>query len=285
MRPERQQLAMAEPMMFNVSNEVFVDLRFAHDLYRGEPDAVAAWKAIGQYNGFFAEHTEYYRGARSVATLAIVLDNRSEGQATMNGLAGRNVLYNVLYEHELTPEKLKPYAAVALLAADTVRDRALAALETVRDGGRKAVRRRRRPPRRTRRARPRQRPAWFGQKLGQGETTYWQKTPPIDELAKALLAADRPPPVRIEAPKGVLYNVTRQAQKGRLMVHLLNYLPHAGGEGRGDGGRQARAGRVAHARRHARSAPHRAEHGDRHRDRAPAAEDLLGAGARPGSLM
>ena len=29
---------------------------------------------------------------------------------------------------------------------------------------------------------------------------------------------------RIEAPQGVLYNVTRQAT-GRLMVHLLNYLP------------------------------------------------------------
>ena len=37
MRPERQQLAIAEPMMFNVSNETFVDLRFAHDLYRAEP--------------------------------------------------------------------------------------------------------------------------------------------------------------------------------------------------------------------------------------------------------
>ena len=114
MAPERQQLAVAEPMMFNVSNETFVDLRFAHDLYRSEPAALAAWKAIGQYNRFFAEHVDYYRGAKSVATLAVVVDNRSEDPAIMNGLAARNVLFHVLYEHELTPQRLAPYAAVAL---------------------------------------------------------------------------------------------------------------------------------------------------------------------------
>ena len=72
-------------------------------------------------------------------------------------------------------------------------------------------------------ARPR--PDWFGQKHGRGEAIYWETLPAIDELADALRKADRPPVARLEAPPGVLYNVTRQADTGRLMVHLLNYLP------------------------------------------------------------
>jgi hypothetical protein len=224
MRPERQKLAVAEPMMFNVSNETFVDLRFAHDLYRDEPAAMAAWKAIGQYNRFFAEHVEYYRGAKSVATLAVVLDNRSEDPATLNGLAARNILFHVLYEHELTPQKLAPYAAVALLSADLVRDRAINALETyVTAGGKVFLAPNAAAYDET--GRRRERPAWFGQKHGKGEAISWQPVPPIEQLAAALKAADRPPLMRVEAPVGVLYNVTQQPKKGRLMIHLLNYLP------------------------------------------------------------
>jgi hypothetical protein len=36
---------------------------------------------------------------------------------------------------------------------------------------------------------------------------------------------DRPPLAKLQAPKGVLYNVTQQTDKGRRMVHILNYLP------------------------------------------------------------
>jgi hypothetical protein len=224
MRPARQQLAVAEPMMFNVSNETFVDLRFAHDLYRSEPAALAAWKAIGRYNRFFAEHADYYRGAKSVATLALVIDDRSEDPTLMNALAARNVLFNVLYEHELTPQKLAPYAAVALLSANTVRDRAIDALEAYMAAGGKVLwapstaahdenGRRRQPP------------AWVGKKHGQGECIAWQSTPPIDRLAAELKAADRRPLVRVAAPPGVLCNVTKQIENGRLMIHLLNYRP------------------------------------------------------------
>lgn len=224
MGPRRQQLAMAEPMMFGVSNEAFVDLRFARDLYRSEPEAVAAWKAIGHYNRFFAEHTEYYCGARSLATLAVVLDNRSEGQAVMNGLAARNVLFHVLYEHELTREKLKPYAAVALLATETVRDRAMEALRHyVNDGGKLFAVGHAATKDETGTSRPQ--PEWLGRKPGEGEAVYWEKLPPIDELAEALLSADAKPIVRVQTPKGVLFNVTEQMSRGRWMIHIINYLP------------------------------------------------------------
>jgi hypothetical protein len=228
MSAERHQLVMAEYMMFNVSNEVFVEGRFAYGLWYGEPQIRRIWQAIGQYNRFFAENEQYYVGAKSLASLAIVLDNRSDGDSLLNALAGRRLLFHILYEHELTPERLKPYAAVVLLTADLVRDSALAALEKYVESGGKLFA----APQSAAHdedSHPRPRPAWFGTKLGQGEAVSWDRLPPMDHLAATLRAADRPPPVRIEAPAGVLYNVTRQAAARRLIVHLINYVPRPTG--------------------------------------------------------
>ncbi len=188
---------------------------------------MSAWDAVGQYNRFFAAHREYYLGARSRAALAVVLDNRSQGVEILNALAGRNVLYNVLYEHELTPARLQPYAAVALLSAETMRSEALAAVEQyVQSGGRlflapgTAMRdelgRRREPP------------AWLEQPPAAFRIVRWQPLPAVDEMARQLQAALPAAEVRLDAPPSVLYNVTGQ-QSGRRMVHLLNYASQPAG--------------------------------------------------------
>jgi hypothetical protein len=79
MSAQRHQLVLAENMMFNMATELFVEGRFAYGLWYGEPEIMQIWDAIGQYNRFFADNNEYYVGAQSLASLAIVLDNRSEG--------------------------------------------------------------------------------------------------------------------------------------------------------------------------------------------------------------
>jgi hypothetical protein len=112
---------------------------FGHDLFRGDPGAMSVWQAIGRYNRFFADNEEYYVGAASVASLAIILDDRGDGVELLNGLSSRNVLYDVLYERDVTPKELKPYAAVALLTAKMVRDRAVKTLEEYLAGGGKVV--------------------------------------------------------------------------------------------------------------------------------------------------
>jgi hypothetical protein len=225
MSAPRHQLVLAEGMMFNVATELFVEGRFAYGLWYGEPEIMKIWDAIGQYNRFFAENRPYYVGAKSLAALAVVLDNRSEGVEMLNALAGRNVLYHVLYEHELTSERLKPYAAVALLGAEMVRDEALAALgQYVRSGGKLFM-----APGAARSnelgEHRRETPAWFGKKSGDGQSTCWQQLPAVDELARQLQTAARVPPVRLQAPPSVLYNVTEQSSAGRRIVHLLNYSP------------------------------------------------------------
>ena len=115
MSGERHKLALAEAMMFGISMELFVEGAFAHGLATADPESRRIWNAIWQYNQFFADNQEYFTAGRSMASLAIVLDDRSSDMALLNGLAARKVLYDVIYEHDLTEAKLAPYSAVALL--------------------------------------------------------------------------------------------------------------------------------------------------------------------------
>jgi hypothetical protein len=48
----------------------------------------------------------------------------------------------------------------------------------------------------------------------------------MDDLAATLRDAGGAAPLQVDAPAGVLYNVTKQPQSDRLIVHLTNYLPH-----------------------------------------------------------
>ncbi len=217
MSAERHKLALAEAMMFGISMELFVEGAFAHGLRTGDPATRRIWDAIGQYNRFFEDNAEYYTRAKSLAPLAIVLDDRSSNVAFLNGLAARNVVYNVLYEHDLTSEKLAPYSAVAVMTAATVRGTALAALESfVKRGGKLFAAGDAATLNET--GQKRQKPALFT------SGTYYEKLPALDELAPKLASAGRHS-VSVEAPQGVLYSVTTQfaGSRSRLLVHLLNY--------------------------------------------------------------
>jgi hypothetical protein len=229
MSPARHKLALAEAMMYGISMELFVEGAFAHGLQTGDPETRRIWAAIGQYNRFFADNAAYYTGTKSLAPLAIVLDDRSSDVGLLNALAGHNVVYDVLYENDLTREKLAAYAAVALLTADTVRAKALAAIEGfVAEGGKLFAAGNAATLDETGKQRPK--PAFFGRKTGKGESIYYEKLPPIDELAAALSEAARHAVVQVEAPKGVFYNALVQpAARGqsRVLIHLLNYTGHA----------------------------------------------------------
>jgi hypothetical protein len=209
-------------MMFGIADEVFTNGVFGHDLFRGDPGAMSVWQAIGRYNRFFADNEEYYVGAASVASLAIILDDRGDGVELLNGLSSRNVLYDVLYERDVTPKELKPYAAVALLTAKMVRDRAVKTLEKYLAGGGKVVAAGA-VATQDETGSPRSQPSFLHTNVGKSGCLYFDKLPGIDELARTLLEVDRRPLVNVVAPKGVLYNVVVQPKTGRVIVHLLNY--------------------------------------------------------------
>jgi hypothetical protein len=220
MSPARQQLALAEAMSFGIGMELFVEGAFAQGLSENDPKTREIWDAIGKYNRFFAEHEAFYTGTRSLSPIAVVLDDRSESVALLNGLAERGVLFDVVYERDLTPAKLAPYRAVALLTARTVHASALAALEHfVASGGRVFVAGEAAAYDETGTARPR--PAWFG--TGKGECVYYEHIPTLDDLSATLTQAAGAGPVRLQAPGGVLFNLVQQPQYHRTLVHLLNY--------------------------------------------------------------
>ncbi len=225
MSAPRHQLALAEAMMYGIAMELFVEGSFANRLKTGDPEARHIWDAIAQYNRFFADHEEFYTGTRSLAPLAIVLDDRSSDVAWLNGLAARNVVYDVLYENDLTSDKLAPYSAVALLTANTVRAKALAAIEGfVAHGGKLFAAGASATLDETGKERPK--PGFFGKKTGQGECVYYEKLPSLDDLAAALSSGGLHAAVQVAAPKGVFYNALSQSAAGgqsRVMIHLLNY--------------------------------------------------------------
>ncbi len=222
MSPRRQQLAMAEAMSFGVADELFVEDALATGLWDHEPDAVALWKAIAQYNHFFATHESYYTATKSIAPVAVVLDDSTRGVDLLNGLAARNILFDVIYARDLTAEKLKHYSEVAVLTADSVSDKTLGLLENyVRQGGRLVVAGQ--SASLDQRGQKRARPSFFGQKLGKGECIYSAQIPPLDQLAQNMRTREQWKAPLIEAPGGVVYNVVAQPASHRVIVHLLNY--------------------------------------------------------------
>jgi hypothetical protein len=225
MSAARHKLALAEAMMYGISMELFLEGGFAHGLRTGNPETRGIWDAIGQYNGFFADNEDLYTDTKSLAPLAIVLDDRSADTALLNGLAARNVVYDVVYENDLTSAMLAPYSTVALLTANTVRGKALTALESfVSRGGKLYAAEASATLDETGKARPR--PAFFGKKTGQGECVYYEKLPAPDDLAATLSAAAAHGKVQVTSPKGVYYNALEQSAgqgQSRVLVHLLNY--------------------------------------------------------------
>jgi len=217
---------MAENIMFNSAYEPSVEIEFAQGLWEKKSEAEKAWQAIGTYNRFAMQNEEYFVGARTLSSLAIVLDNRTDGIELLNGLAGRNLQYDIIYEHQLTAEILKPYKVVAALTAKMVRNSAVAALQKfVAAGGKLIVGGESLTCNETGAQTPL--PSWIGTKMAKGESTHWGTLPDVDQIASQLHAADTSPFVQVVAPPQVLYSVTQQPAKGRILIHLANYIPRS----------------------------------------------------------
>lgn len=182
----RHQLALAECAAHGVALSLFVEGGFMRGLWQNEPETMAIWRAIGAYNRFLADHEDLYVDAWPAASLAVVLDDRSDGLPLLDGLAARGVSFHVLYDYGLTAGRLRPYTG--LLVAGNLRPKARQAVAT-----------------------------WGGKAVEAGEFST------VAEMAQALKALERPGGVRVEAPPGMLYSVNEQREKQRLVVHLLNY--------------------------------------------------------------
>lgn len=119
--PAHQKLAMAECRAFHTAYESLQNGKTYSDLFFGEKNAVENWEAIRLYNSFFKHHELLYTSPVSMAGTAVVINSESERHdlAFLNRLAARNVIYDVVYEHDASQATLSRYAVI--IAAPSVR--------------------------------------------------------------------------------------------------------------------------------------------------------------------
>jgi len=239
MESHKWQLSLAEAAAFQASLEPFFEGMFLRDLYRGELQAIEKPKAIGRYNAFFEQHSEYYVEPQSAAKIAVFSDTTDRIVPLLNQLAEYNVEFDVLFNYQkVTLERLNTYRVVLLPHTNPIPTRLSSHLtQFVRDGGvliaiedaslfglggnasldfglaePLGVSVRRHAETRT------------VTQLGKGRGIYYPVSPVPTQLAEELKELARPvESVRVTVKRPVLYNVVHQRKFFRIVIHLLNY--------------------------------------------------------------
>jgi hypothetical protein len=107
--PDHQKLALAECATFNAVNAQYHESKTLRDLFFGEQVVQENWDAVAQYNAFFQKYATFYREAESLAGVAVIIDAKVSDIEFLNTLAARNVIYDVVFEQDATPENLAKY--------------------------------------------------------------------------------------------------------------------------------------------------------------------------------
>jgi hypothetical protein len=95
-----------------------------------------AAEAIGQYNGFFAKNESLFTGPESVAQTALLCDDTDAALEMLSDLAGKNLIFDVLFSRTLSANQLEHYPMVALANTQRVSDASLTLLQAyVKNGG------------------------------------------------------------------------------------------------------------------------------------------------------
>jgi hypothetical protein len=110
--PEHLKVALAEAHMFGASLETYQESKTLRDLYFGDKGAMEYWGALGLYNSFFESHSDLYAAPQSVSPVAVVVGPEDSDIQYLNGLAARNIIFDVVYQQEANAGALSKYALV-----------------------------------------------------------------------------------------------------------------------------------------------------------------------------
>jgi hypothetical protein len=125
--PRSARLAMAEAAAFRSSYTWNMEGPFYERLLANDDAAVATWRAIADYNGFFEEHEELYRKTTSVSSVAVVLPDHprtgpaigfswnEEQSGLLDAMSKASVLYDIRLLKDTTDRELKKYRKVVTL--------------------------------------------------------------------------------------------------------------------------------------------------------------------------
>jgi hypothetical protein len=134
--PDQYKLSIAESAAFGFGFEIQFLGAFQRDLYFHRPEAIRGAEAIGQYNGFFARNESLFTAPESVAQTALLCDDTDAALEMLSHLAGKSLIFDVLFSSTLSANQLEHYPMVALANTHRVSDASLTLLHAyVRNGG------------------------------------------------------------------------------------------------------------------------------------------------------
>jgi hypothetical protein len=119
--PAHQKLALAECAAFHAANEQFHESTTLRELFFGEEPAIENWDVVAQYNAFFQKNAQFYQQPISFAGTAVIVDTAVTDIAFLDELAARNLIYDVVFEQDATPENLERYQIVIAAPAVPLR--------------------------------------------------------------------------------------------------------------------------------------------------------------------
>jgi len=110
--PKHLKVALAEAHMFGASLETYQESKTLRDLYFSEKVAMEYWGALGLYNSFFESHSDLYVAPQSVSPVAVVVSPEDTDIQYLNGLAARNIIFDVVYQQDASARTLSKYPLV-----------------------------------------------------------------------------------------------------------------------------------------------------------------------------
>ncbi len=126
LKPRSEKLAIAEAATFGSAYTLDMEGPFDGGLANGHPAALESWAAIGEYNGFLADHESLYIGAKNVTPVIVLLpDDLKAGfswdKDPLTDLLGRSsVLYDIKLAKSVTGSELKAYQGVIVPSYDSM---------------------------------------------------------------------------------------------------------------------------------------------------------------------
>src|SRR5579872_1286257 len=119
LKPRSEKLSIVEAASFGTAYGWDMEGPFDERLMARDPAALASWAAIGQYNGFLADHQPLYVGARNVTPVVVLLpDDFQPGFAwddpspLLDFLSENSVLYDLKLASRLGASELAAYQGI-----------------------------------------------------------------------------------------------------------------------------------------------------------------------------
>lgn len=226
MTPELWQLSLAECQMFQGCQVPFVEGIFARDLSNNNNTAFECLDAIGSYNKFFNQNSQYFSNSVSVADIAVIGQTKGELQEDklityLNRLSTFDIQYDVLLDIDFSETALSMYKIIALMDRIEINEIQAACLKQwVLNGGTLMV---------------------YGDKsdrvqmlqinikdevqtLGKGQIFFSDKNPSPKELSEELKSLEADDEiVQLNAPYYILHHTIKQQKESRTVIHVINY--------------------------------------------------------------